>query len=236
MLLTLLQILAIALVTLPLSLGATVAGQLRFTQPVFFLIGYVWGNLLLRIGRVRLTVRGAKKLDQTASYVLCANHASYYDIAALLGCLRLNICFVLKKELTRVPIWGWGLIRSPYIVVDRKSVRDARRGVERSVKRLREGGRAVLFFPEGTRSPDGAMHAFKRGAFTVAMASGMPVVPITVNGSYRILPRHAFRINPGHVEVIVHDPISPTGLSEDELIARTQAAIRSAYVEQVEAV
>jgi 1-acyl-sn-glycerol-3-phosphate acyltransferase len=232
MILTVLQIIAIILVTLPLSLGATVAGQLRFTQPVFFWIGYVWGKLLLRIGGVTLTVHGAQKLDPHASYVLVSNHASLYDIAALLGGLRLNICFVLKRELTRVPIWGWGMIRSPYVIVDRSSLRDARRSVDTSVRRLREGARAVLFFPEGTRTRNGAMQPFKRGAFNVATAAGVPVVPITVNGSFRILPRDTFRINRGHIEVIVHQPIPPSGMTDVELLAKVEEAIRRAYVEQ----
>lgn len=227
---TLLQIAAIVVVTLPLSIGATIAAQWRPLHPVFFGISHLWGRLLLRIARVSLTVRGAEHVKPGAGYVLVANHASLFDIAAVLAGVPGNICFVLKRELTRVPIWGWGLIRSPYIVVDRTRLRDARRGMEKAEGRLREHDRSVLFFPEGTRTRDGKLQAFKRGAFTAAVNTHTPVVPIAINGSMRILPKGAFRINGGHVDVVIGEPMEPA--SEQEIQERSLHFIRSHYIDQ----
>lgn len=227
--LTLCQLTAFSLVTLPLSLMATVTGTFRRTHAVFYGIGRVWGRLALLLGGVRVVVSGLEHVDRGRSYVIVANHTSFYDVFALLAVLGLDISFVLKRELTRIPIWGWGLWRTPLVIVDRTSLHDALRGMRAAAERLRAGGCSLLFFPEGTRSLDGTLQPWKRGAFTLAVRAQVPVLPVTINGSHRVLPRGRWRIQPGRIDVVVSPPVDGAGLGDEALMARVRAIVAQHY-------
>jgi 1-acyl-sn-glycerol-3-phosphate acyltransferase len=115
--------------------------------------------------------------------------------------------FILKEELTRVPIWGWALRTSPHIIIRRTDARNAMAGIEQAASDIASGA-SVVIFPEGTRTRDGALGLFKRGGFALATRSGVPLVPIAIRGSYRLLPHDDWRVRPGQVEVVIGRPIA----------------------------
>lgn len=165
-----------------------------------------WSKILLWLFGVRTSIRGMEHLDRSTNYIYLVNHSSYLDIPALGATVPDDIRYIFKKELTKVPIFGWGLAMGPYILIDRTDPRNAMASIEQAAAQLREGASAVIF-PEGTRTPDGKLGPFKRGGLMLATKSGVPMVPVAIKGTYQLLSRHDNRVRPGNVEVIIGTPI-----------------------------
>ncbi len=173
------------------------------------------------------SIQGTEKIVPGTSYIVTPNHQSNVDILGLLKMLPCRYRWVLKKELLRIPMFGWALARTGAISLDRSNPRQA-------VERLREGtgklanGWSVLIYPEGTRTLDGKLRSFKKGAFMMAIQTGIPLLPVTSNGAFKIMPKTSLLFRPGHVTIHVGDPIPTAGLTEEdvpELIEKTRAAI-----------
>lgn len=130
------------------------------------------------------------------------NHQGAYDIFALLAYLPVDFKWLAKEELFKIPIFGWAMGAAGYISIDRKGKKKALQSIERAVAKIRDGA-SVLVFPEGTRSPDGRIHPFKKGGFTLAIKAGVPIVPIAIRGSREVLPRSSLIVKPGKIEIIV---------------------------------
>ncbi len=170
-----------------------------------------WGRGILAICGVRLTVGDTKFPNPSQSYVYIANHASQFDIPAILAGIPDQIRIVYKKELEKIPIFGWALkYNKTYISIDRSHGESAMSSLEAAADKIRSGT-SVILFAEGTRSPDGNLQPFKRGPFNLAVRAGVPVVPVTINGSYTILPKHSSRIRPGTISITISEPIYPMG-------------------------
>jgi 1-acyl-sn-glycerol-3-phosphate acyltransferase len=169
-------------------------------------VARLWSRMLLRICGVRVTLLGTEHLVPGQSYIYASNHASMFDIPVVAGTLPDDIRMVYKKELEKIPLFGWGLKWGSYIAVDRSRSQDALRSLEEAAAKIRNGA-SVLLFVEGTRSQDGALQPFKRGAFALAVRAGVPVIPLTINGSYHIVPKHSLHIRPGPVELVLDSPI-----------------------------
>jgi len=181
-------------------------------------VGRFWARSVLLLCGLRLTVRGKEYLDPDSNYVYVCNHASLFDIPVVLAGIPDQIRLVYKKELEKVPIFGWCLKWGPYIGIDRSNRIEAKRSVEEAAHKIHNGV-SVLLYGEGTRSTDGMLQPFKRGAFNLAVRSGVPVVPLTINGTFRVLPKHSVSVRPGTVEMIFSPPIpvKTTGGKEEEL-------------------
>lgn len=174
-------------------------------------IARLWSRGLLVISGIRLKVGGANFLDPARSYIYIANHASQFDIPATLAGIPDQIRIVYKKELEKIPVFGWSLkFNKTYISIDRGHGESALQSLEAAAEKIRSGT-SVILFAEGTRSPDGKLQPFKRGPFNLAVRAGVPVVPVTINGSYAILPKHSSRIRPGTISLTISEPIYPTG-------------------------
>jgi 1-acyl-sn-glycerol-3-phosphate acyltransferase len=184
---------------------------------------------------VKVTVSGLDKVDFRRNYVYVSNHASMFDIPAILAGIPDQIRIIYKKELEVIPFFGWGLKYGAYIGIDRGRRVDAMKSLDRAIDRIR-GGASVLLYAEGTRTLDGKLQPFKRGAFNLALKAGVPVVPLTVNGSYAILRKHSINVRPGKVELALDTPIDvPSGGGKDaemELMEKVHAAIARHYVDQ----
>ncbi len=228
MLLSFIRAFAIVCITIPFSLLATFGSVTQKDLRIFYWVTRNWSALALRISGVSLAVRGAELIPRNATFVYAANHASMFDILAALAGIPGRVNLILKKELTRVPIWGWGLRISPYIIIDRANARKAMASLDEAERRIRAGS-SVLLFPEGTRTRDGKLQPFKRGGFALAARAGAPVVPVTINGSFHILPKGSLRIKPGHIELIISPPVSPQNYSEPELRACVEEEIKKNY-------
>ena len=137
-----------------------------------------------------------------------------FDIPAIMSVLpRVRIMF--KKELSYVPLWGWALKWGHHIMVDRAKGSEAMRSIDRAAKAIKTGG-SVILFAEGTRTRDGKLLPFKRGAFTLAAKSGVPIVPITINGSFKILPKASLDIRPSPIELLMGEPIDTSHVTTRE--------------------
>jgi 1-acyl-sn-glycerol-3-phosphate acyltransferase len=185
----------------------------------------------LAIAGLRLSVVGLEKLDPGQSYVYVANHASLFDIPTVLGGIPDDVRIIYKKELHYIPIFGWGLkLGKAFIAIDRKRGTEAMRSLDTAIEIIK-GGASILLFAEGTRTADGRLQQFKRGPFNLATRARVPVVPVTINGTFSIMQKGSFRLRPGPITLIVGTPIETAedNGKEAELILRDKA---HAIVEQ----
>lgn len=197
---------------------------------------YRWGRRIIRWGlrlagiRVDVTFR-ADPPDPPVLFV--ANHQSLLDPPILLAYLPHDVRVFPKVQLFRVPIMGTLMRIAGFVPVDRERPEVARRELWKALDRLRQQV-SFLIFPEGTRSPTGRLQAFRRGGFVLAIEAGVPIVPISLWGTYDALPKGAWRIRPGPVRVVVHPAVSTQGLTLDDrhaLSARVWEQIREALPE-----
>jgi 1-acyl-sn-glycerol-3-phosphate acyltransferase len=196
---------------------------------------WFWSKCIFWIFGMKVTVKGYENIDAKKPYVFVSNHASMFDIPTVVVALRGNVNIVFKKELTRIPIWGWALKYGHFIMIDRSNARDAIESIERAAQSIRNGS-SVILFPEGTRTTDGKLQTFKRGAFSLAVKAGVPVVPIIVNGTFKILPKGSLNVRPANISVVLEKPISTEGLdgksSELKLMEQVHKAIEKNYINQ----
>ena len=190
----------------------------------------LWARVNAFFTPMAVTVLGAENIEPGTSYVIAANHQSQYDIYVLYGWLGVDFKWVMKKELEAVPVLGLACKVLGHIYIDRS---DSKSAVEtiRAAKTKIVNGTSVLFFPEGTRSSDGKIGSFKKGAFKMALDLGIPVLPVTINGTRNILPKGSLDLMPGGATMIIHKPIPVTNYHEEnvsELMDRTRMIIRSA--------
>ncbi len=202
---------------------------------LFHALARFWARTVLAICRVRVRVKGVENLDRSRSYVYVSNHASMFDIPAIIASVPDQIRIVYKKELEVIPFFGWGLKWGHYIGIDRGRGGKAMESIEEAIGKIRSG-QSLLLYAEGTRTLDGKLQPFKRGAFNIAVRAGVPVVPLTVNGSFRILPKRSIIIQPGDVGLVLGKPIFITTSSsretERQLMEQVHAAIAANYIDQ----
>lgn len=179
---------------------------------------------------VKVRVQGLERLDPRRAYLFMSNHQSQFDILALMSVLdSFQLRWVAKQELRKIPVLGACMQRTHQILVDRESRTQAVATIRR-VKELLHAGISVLFFPEGTRSKDGHLLPFKPGGFAVAVETGVPVVPVTVNGSRAVLPSGDWKVRAGQIDITLSEPvrIDPQlnkKAAREELLMKVQQAI-----------
>ncbi len=221
-------------IMLPLMLVATVVTALITIVASVFGAGrwggyyppVVWSRLMCWLAWVRVSVEGRENIDPRTSYVFVANHQGAYDIFTIYGWLHHQFRWMMKKELRRIPLVGYACEVSGQIYVDNSSPVRLRRTMERAEAQL-SSGMSVVVFPEGARTWDGSVRRFKRGAYTLAMEFSLPVVPLTIDGAFHVLPRFRRFPRPGHIRLTIHKPILPPaeGHNLAELIDASRAAV-----------
>lgn len=221
---------AIALSTL--VFGTMVLVLLRVLPPrkVNRFVPVWWARTNLGAIPATVTVRGAEHIEPGQSYVVVANHLSHIDILTLYGHLDLDLRWVMKQELRKVPVIGVSCAGLGHIFVNRSNRHEAVKALTDARSRLAADGASVLFFPEGTRSADGLLHEFKKGAFIMAKDMNLPILPVTLRGTDDILPARTLDLLPGRTEIIIHRPISVaqvTGKTADELMDDARTIIAS---------
>jgi len=191
-------------------------------------VGRAWSRCLLALSGVRVTVTGIERIDADRSYIFMANHQSNFDIPVLLGYLPVQFRWLAKAELFRVPIFGRAMRGAGYISIDRSDRAAAFASLQQAAEKIRQGV-SILIFPEGTRSLDGSLKAFKKGGFVMAIGAGVPIVPVAVRGTYDIMPKHGLLIRPRPVAVDIGEPVATQGLaldSKEALMDGVRSAIR----------
>jgi 1-acyl-sn-glycerol-3-phosphate acyltransferase len=204
----LVQLCVLLVVTVPLALVTIAFGAMDRHGKRVYRINQLWTWLVLRMGGISLRVRGLENIETGRQYVFMVNHQSNIDIPVLIQSLvRFQLRWIAKKELLRVPLFGWAMWATKHITVDRSDPLDAVKSLERAKERL-AAGISIVVFPEGTRSRDGRLLPFKKGGFLLAAKTRTAIVPITIVGSAGVLPAGGWKLRPGAVEVFVDSPIA----------------------------
>jgi 1-acyl-sn-glycerol-3-phosphate acyltransferase len=233
-LLSLLRLVVLILFTVFVSTLEILAVPFHRTGKIFHQLARFHARGVLALSGVQLSTSGTGSLDLARSYVFVSNHSSYFDIPAVLAGIPQDVRLVYKKELHRVPFFGWGLkLGKTYIAIDRAQSSDAMQTIEATARKIREGS-SVLLFAEGTRSPDGKLQAFKRGPFNLAVKAGIPVVPVTIIGSNRVLPRDSWKVTPGPISIKVDAPIPPPGANGKEAELQLRDSVRAVIQRNLE--
>lgn len=190
---------------------------------------HYWAKCWCWLAFVRVSVRGRENITKGRSYVFVANHQSAYDIFSIYGFLGHQFRWMMKKSLERIPLVGYACRVAGHIYVDKHSPAAVRQTMKTAEKRL-SGGMSVVVFPEGSRTKDGLVHGFRRGAYMLAMEFGLPVVPVTVDGAYDVLPPNAPLMRPGRIILTIHKPIEAGEQGHDLqlLMEQSRQAIISA--------
>ena len=186
----------------------------------------------VRLVGIRIREVGKENLKPGQTYIFMSNHASNLDPPVEIPRIRERCSVLVKKELFRIPILGTGMRMARLVPVDRSNREAAIESVREAVDVLRSGLHMIIY-PEGTRTPDGKLLPFKKGPFHLAMESGVPVLPLTILGTYEAWPKHRFALRPGIVTVVYHPPIDPKNYADrDELMAAVRNSIASALPEE----
>ncbi|MFZ3103484.1 MAG: lysophospholipid acyltransferase family protein, partial [Smithella sp.] len=171
-----------ALATVILCIFIIPAGMLSRTGNLAFSLSKLWAYTMLAVSFVRTEIKNKDKIQKGTSYIIISNHQSHYDIITLVTRLGIQFRWIIKKELLKVPIFGYCLYASRNIFIDRSNTASAIDSINKGFDRLPQGV-SVMVFAEGTRSPDGQIHEFKKGGFVAAVQRKIPILPVTVNGS-----------------------------------------------------
>lgn len=182
----------------------------------------VWVGAALAIFGVRVESRGEEQLLGGQDYVLLVNHRSHFDPLAIVAALGpRETRWVAKRELLKVPLFGYGLRVTGQILVDRS---DHAQAVAALRERLGSRGASVVFFAEGARSESGELHPFKKGGAAFAIDAELPIVPVAVAGSERVLPKHSLIVVPGVIRVAFGPPIPTRDLGPEDRERLTELA------------
>ncbi len=166
----------------------------------------MWGRLICWISFVKVTVFGRENIDSKTPYVFVANHQGAYDILSVYGYLGHSFRWMMKKSLEKIPFLGWGCKRAGHIFVDNSSPAAVRQTMATARLQLQKD-MSITVFPEGSRSWDGKMIPFKKGAYLLAVQFNLPIVPITIDGSFDVMPRFKKLPMWGHIKITIHKPI-----------------------------
>jgi 1-acyl-sn-glycerol-3-phosphate acyltransferase len=197
---------------------------LTFVLLILLLVFFPFGirDPVLRIGKwamglsskilgIKIDVSGVERIDKKTPYVFMANHLSFLDGPMLYMLIPQLIRVILKKEVFRIPVIGQGMRYVEFVPVDRKGIRGGKKSIEKAANLMREKGYSFLIFPEGTRSRDGQIQAFKRGGFFLALEGQASIAPISIKGTYELMPRGTLCAKKGKVRVLFHPPVSVQG-------------------------
>jgi 1-acyl-sn-glycerol-3-phosphate acyltransferase len=175
----------------------------------------LWGKTALLANRVKVKMEGMEHLNGKGPYIFMSNHQGSYDIFALLGHLPYQFKWLAKKELFSIPFFGWTMAAAGYIRIDREGTRETVEAMNDAAQKIRDG-MSVVIFPEGSRSPDASIQPFKKGGFTLAIKSGVPIVPIAISGSRDIMPKDKLTATSGEIWIRVDHPIETENFSSKD--------------------
>jgi 1-acyl-sn-glycerol-3-phosphate acyltransferase len=198
---------------------------------VHLYVAVPWAKIILWVCGIKVRTEGRENLDAWQPRIYMTNHQSYFDIFALLAYLPVDFKFILKQELMKIPLLGFSMRRAGYIGIEREDPRKAIESINKAAEKIKHGA-SVVIFPEGTRSIDGSIQAFKKGGFNLALRSGCDIVPVTICGSYRIVPKGSLKIKKGSFSMHIGKPISVKGYDKRNVI-RLMEQVRDAMLSQV---
>lgn len=230
---SLLLLIWIPFATLLTSISAILLSLFDKTGNAPHIAGRLWGKSILWAAGVKVKVKGLENVEAQKPCIYAANHQSQFDIFAVLGYLPVQFRWIAKKELFKVPIWGFAMKRSGYIPIDRSNPKDAVRSLDSAAKRIRNGT-SILIFPEGTRSPDDRLLPFKMGGIMLALKSGCPIIPVAIIGSGEVLPRGSVWAKSGCIRILIGQKIETSDFrpNQKELLSKKLRQEIEALIEE----
>lgn len=203
--------------------GRTLKGK------VFLRVSKYYSRIALFVMGVKVASRGIENIDSRKPYVFMSNHVSHADSPALAAVIPHPLHWVFKKELSKIPVFGWVLLACGQIMVDRSDPEKSKAALREALSGL-SGNNSVMIYPEGTRSRDGNLQPLKKGGFRMALEAGLPIVPVRVSGTREVVAAGTLRIRPGNVLVELFPPIPTAGKGMadlPELMQRVREAMLS---------
>lgn len=203
------------LIATVLALALSLIGQNQTHSFVRF-----WGRSCLFFAGLKVKVQGSENIPIDSPAIYVSNHQSNFDIPIIYAGLPIQFRWMAKQELFRVPLFGLALKRSGFISIDRSNQRNTIHSIIAAAQRIKDGA-SMIIFPEGTRTPNGQLQKFKKGALLIAAKAQVPVVPIAIHGSFQIQPKDRWKINGGPLTLVILQPIPTTGLKSSDIDALT---------------
>jgi len=198
------------------TLGVVITVFMSFWSVVFSIfpdadnkihkVANLWAEILLFICNIKVKIIGKENLLNGKPQIFMANHQSDFDILIALACIPIQFRWIAKKEFFSIPLFGAAMKNAGYIEIDRYNREKALQSIDEAALLIRRG-KSIMTFPEGTRNRDGQIKAFKQGAFHLAIKSGAPIVPLSIIGSSRIMPKGSLKIKPCQVKLVIGEPI-----------------------------
>jgi 1-acyl-sn-glycerol-3-phosphate acyltransferase len=222
-----LTVLALIVVTPILAFPVMLLSLWRPAERYGVWTGRTWALAVSKAMGLTFSLQGAEKVVPGASYIIAPSHQGNADILALMRTLPMPFRWVIKKELLRIPFFGSALGGIGSVAINRSNREQSVKSIQEASEKLKNGW-SILIYPEGTRTPDGHLLPFKKGAFMLAVQTGVPILPVTQNGAFKVLPKKRMGFRPGHITVVIGDPISTEGLTEadvPELMEKTRREI-----------
>ncbi len=219
---------ATVLTAITVILGCLLGGERFFS----YYPGMVWARLACILTLCPVKIKGREHIQKGKSYIFVSNHQGAYDIFFIYGYLGVPIKWMMKKGLAKIPFVGFACRMAGFIFVDNSTARSAQKSVLEAERKLKHG-RSLIIFPEGARTPDGHLARFKKGAYQIAIDQQLPIIPITLNGPYNVLPIGSCNVRPHRMEMIIHPPVVPHKKEDDdkevlqELVNTTKQTIYS---------
>lgn len=211
-------------IALPILFVATVItaiitafGSILFHGPWFgYYPAHIWSKLFCILSFVRITIKGRDNVDSGTQYVFVANHQGAYDIFSIYGYLGHRFKWMMKKSLEKIPLVGYACLKAGHIFVDNSSS-SALLSTMRAAENQLKDGVSLVVFPEGSRTKDGHIQRFKRGAYQLSREFQLPLVPITIDGAYKVMKRTAILPTYGHITLTIHKPVPPPAFPDGDL-------------------
>lgn len=217
------------LILVPIFAAITIIGAVLIviisliSANLAYYIGKLWAKTMQWLTPMPVEVSGRENIDRSQSYVVVANHESAYDIFAIYGSLGINFRWMMKQELREVPFMGYACEKMQHIFLNRSSKMASFRSIQRA-KSILVGGTSVVIFPEGTRSHSAQMGPFKHGAFKMAYDLELPILPVSLVGTWKVMPGGLGSLRPGRAKLIIHEPIDTM-----QYLGRRNDLIAAAY-------
>ena len=199
--------------------------------------GMIWSRIACIVTLCSVKVKGRENINKNTSYVFVSNHQGAFDIFLIYGYLGAPIKWMMKKGIAKIPLVGLACRMAGFILVDYSSARNAQKSILEAEGKL-QSGQSLIIFPEGGRSSDGHVRPFKRGAYQIAVDMQLPLVPITLNGPYKVMPVGSWNIRPHRLDMTIHPPVIPHKKEDNNkgnlqaLVSATQQTISNALWEE----
>ena len=224
------------------AIGTVICGSLavlisifsRYSPLIYGGVTRSYSKIILLAANIKAEISGKENIKPGTAYLVASNHQSHLDIPVLVYNLPLRLTFLAKRELFKIPFFGWGMQAAGILKIDRSNRSKAIQTLKDAERIIVEKKFSVMAFPEGTRSSDGNIHEFKKGSFVMAINTGLPVLPVSIKGTYDILPKNRIKIRPGKVRVKIHKPIDTQNYSfknRHDLVKKTHQIIVEGFNE-----